>query len=93
MSRQAMTLVGVWVGLMVLLTLTVAATFGPFGEWKPVINMVIAFCKAALIYWFFMHVREQGWLARLVAVAAIAWLMLLLGLTQADVLTRGAFSH
>lgn len=91
MWREAWTFIGVWVGLMVLLTLTVAATFGPFGAVTPTINIVIAFAKAALIYWFFMHVREQGWLARFVAVAAIAWLMILLGLTHADVLTRGAF--
>lgn len=91
MSRDAMTLIGVWLGLMLLLTATVAATFGPFGGWLPVINLVIAVAKASLIYWFFMHVREQKWLARLVAVAAVGWLLLLFGLTQADLLTRGAF--
>jgi cytochrome c oxidase subunit 4 len=91
MSRHAWTLIGVWVALMLLLTATVAATFGPFGGWTPAINIAIAFAKAALIYWFFMHVGEQKWLARLVAVAAIAWLFLLLGLTQADLLTRAAF--
>lgn len=91
MIRQALPLVLVWVALMVLLTLTVAATFSPFGAWKPVINMIIAFAKAALIFWFFMHLNEQKWLARLVAIAALAWLAVLLGLTQADVLTRGLF--
>ena len=91
MSRDAMTLVGVWVALMWLLALTVGATFGPFGEAKPLINLAIAFAKAALIFWFFMPLREQRWLARLVAVAALAWLAILIGLTQADVLTRDTF--
>ena len=91
MRREALTLAGVWLGLMVLLTATVASTYGPFGAWKPIINIAIAFAKAALIYWFFMHVREQRWLARFVAVAAVAWLMILLGMTQADVLTRSLF--
>lgn len=91
MSRDAMRLIAVWAALMVLLTATVAATFGPFGGWTSAINLAIASAKAALIYWFFMHVREQTWLARLVAVAAVGWLSLLFGLTQADVLTRGAF--
>jgi cytochrome c oxidase subunit 4 len=91
MSKPVLTLVGVWVALMALLTATVGATFLPLGQWLPVVNLLIAFAKAGLIYWFFMHVREQKWLARLVAVAAIAWLAILLGLTQADVLTRGAF--
>ena len=91
MSRSVLTLVAVWLGLMLLLTATVAATFAPFGAAKPMINMVIAFAKAALIFWFYMHLHEQRWLTRLVATAALAWLMLLLGLTQADLLTRGVF--
>jgi cytochrome c oxidase subunit IV len=91
MSREAATLIGVWIALMLLLTATVAATFGPFGAWTPLINLAIAFAKAGLIFWVFMHLREQGALARLVAVAAIAWLLILIGLTQADLATRGAF--
>lgn len=91
MLRQAMPLIFVWIALMVLLTLTVGATFGPFGVWKETINMAIAFAKAGLIFWFFMHLSEQKWLARLVAVAALAWLLILLGLTQTDLLTRGMF--
>jgi cytochrome c oxidase subunit 4 len=91
MSRQAWTFIGVWAALMTLLALTVGATFGPFGPFRTTINLVVAFAKAGLIFWFFMHVREQKWLARLVAVAAVAWLLILLGLTQADLLTRGAF--
>jgi len=89
--RGALPLVLVWVALMALLTTTVAVTFAPFGAWKPVLNMAIAFAKAGLIFWVFMHLREQKWLARLVAIAALAWLLILLGLTQTDLLTRGAF--
>ena len=91
MSRETLTLVGVWVGLMLLLTLTVAATFAPLGPIKPLVNLAIAFAKAGLVFWFYMHLREQGGLARLVAVAAVAWLLILLGLTQSDLLTRLAF--
>jgi cytochrome c oxidase subunit 4 len=91
MARQALALVLVWLALMVLLTITVAATFAPFGPWKVAINMAVAFAKAGLIFWFFMHLKEQTWLARLVAVAALGWLLILLGLTQTDVLTRGMF--
>jgi cytochrome c oxidase subunit 4 len=91
MSREAATLIGVWIGLMLLLTATVAATFAPFGAWMSLINFSIALAKAGLIFWVFMHLREQGALARLVAVAATAWLLILIGLTQADLLTRGGF--
>jgi cytochrome c oxidase subunit 4 len=76
---------------MVLLGLTVAATFAPFGAAKPVINLGIAFAKAGLIFWVFMHLREQGWLARLAAVAALAWLAILIAMTQTDLATRGWF--
>ncbi|HSV03270.1 MAG TPA: cytochrome C oxidase subunit IV family protein [Phenylobacterium sp.] len=91
MSGKAWTLIGVWAALMTLLALTVGATFGPFGALKPAINLAIAFAKAGLIFWFFMHLREESWLPRLVAVAAVAWLLILFGLTQADLVTRGVF--
>jgi caa(3)-type oxidase subunit IV len=38
-----------------------------------------------------MHLREQGGLTRIAAVAALAWLAALIGLTEADVATRGLF--
>jgi cytochrome c oxidase subunit 4 len=91
MSREAWTLVGTWIALMGLLALTVGATFGPFGAAKPFINLGVAFAKAGLIFWVFMHLREQGWLARLVAVAAVAWLAILIALTQTDLATRALF--
>jgi cytochrome c oxidase subunit 4 len=89
MPRGTLTLFAVWIGLMLLLATTVAATFAPLGPVKPLVNFAVAFAKAGLIFWFFMHLREQDWLARLVAVAAAAWLMILLGLTQTDLFTRG----
>jgi cytochrome c oxidase subunit 4 len=91
MSREAWTLVGTWAALMVLLALTVGATFAPFGPAKPFINLGVAFAKAGLIFWVFMHLREQGWLARLVATAAAAWLLILIAMTQVDLATRGLF--
>ena len=91
MSRDAKLFVAVWVGLMTLLALTVGATFGPFGAAKPAINLTIAATKAGLILWFYMHLREQGGLTRIVALAALAWLAVLIGLTQADLVTRSLF--
>jgi len=86
--RQALTLVGVWVALMALLATTIAATFGPFGAWKAAINLSVAFCKAGLIFWVFMHLREQRGIARVVALSFLLWLAILMGLTLADVLSR-----
>ena len=91
MWREARTLIAVWAGLMGLLALTVAATFAPIGQLKPAVNLGVAFAKAGLIFWVFMHLREQPWLARLIAVAALIWLIILLSLTQSDLLTRSLF--
>jgi cytochrome c oxidase subunit 4 len=81
----------VWVALMVLLTLTVAATFAPIGAIKGPVNLAIAFAKAALVFWFYMHLRQRPGLERLAAVAAAAWLMILLLLSGADFVSRGWF--
>ncbi|MBI1200231.1 MAG: caa(3)-type oxidase subunit IV [Phenylobacterium sp.] len=91
MSRETTLLVAVWAALMLLLAATVAATFAPLGALKPVLNLGIAFAKASLVFWVFMHLREQPWLARLAAVAAVAWLLMLIALTQADLMTRSLF--
>jgi cytochrome c oxidase subunit 4 len=88
-GREVRLLVIVWVGLMLLLTGTVAVTFAPFGAVKPFINLAIAFAKAGLILWVYMHLREQPALNRIAAVAAVAWLVLLVSLTLGDLATRG----
>ncbi len=88
MSRTAITLLATWIVLLMLLGATVAASLAPLGGLKPAINLAIAFAKAGAILWVFMHLREQPGLARLFATAAAVWLLILVGLTQADLLTR-----
>lgn len=89
MGRELRLLVLVWVGLMALLTATVLVTFAPFGPVKPVINLLIAAAKAGLIVWVYMHLREQRGLNRIAAMAAAAWLMILVTMTLVDITTRG----
>lgn len=69
---------------MGLLALTVAASFVLTGPLSLAASMSIAAAKAALVYWFFMHLREEGGLVRLAAIGAIAWLMILFLLVGAD---------
>jgi len=90
MAREARTLVLVWVGLMTLLTATVAATFAPIGPLKSLVNLAVAGAKAGLIAWVFMHLREQGGLNRVLALAAVGWLMILISMTLIDAATRTA---
>jgi cytochrome c oxidase subunit 4 len=89
MAREIRLLVLVWAGLMVLLALTVLATFSPLGAIKPVINLLIAAAKAGLIVWVYMHLREQPGLNRIAALMALAWLAILITMTWIDLGTRG----
>ena len=80
----------VWVALVGLLTLTVASSFFPLQGWNSTLNLVIAAAKAALVAWVFMHLRSGTSLVRLVAAAAIIWVVLLLALSLTDLLFRAA---
>lgn len=74
--------------LMVLLALTLAAAALPLGRVALVIALAIAGIKAGFIVVYFMHLREAQGVTRLFAAAGLAWLLILLGLTLADFLTR-----
>jgi cytochrome c oxidase subunit 4 len=91
MGREIRLYILVWVALMALLTLTVGATFAPIGALKGPVNLGIAFAKAALVFWFYMHLRQRPGLERLAAVAAAAWLLILLLLSGADFISRPWF--
>jgi cytochrome c oxidase subunit IV len=67
----------VWIALVVLLALTVAASFVLTGASSLAASLGIAAGKAALVAWVFMHLREEGGLVRAVAIGALAWLLIL----------------
>ena len=77
-----------WVALIVLLGLTVLASFILSGPASLAASMGIALAKATLIFWFFMHLSEEGGVVRLFAVAAIAWLLIFGLLMATDYATR-----
>ncbi len=88
------TYVLVFLALMVGTALTVfVAYFDLSTAAVPVMNdlvaLAIAVTKAALVVWFFMHVRHSTPLTRLVVVGAILWLVFLVAFTVADYDTRG----
>lgn len=88
MSAQVRTLIFVWLALMGLLALTVGASFLPLGSLKPVVNIGIAFLKAALIFWVYMHLRELSGLIRLTVITGVVTIAILIGLMSSDYLTR-----
>ena len=81
-------IVAVWTGLLVLLTISAAASFAFTGPLNLLVSFGTAATKALLIFWFYMHLKEEDGLNRVFAIGAIVWLALLLLLPAVDLLSR-----
>jgi cytochrome c oxidase subunit 4 len=79
----------VFLALMIGTALTTAVAFVDLGPFNVVAMLVIAFTKATLVMLYFMHVRFTSRLTQLAAASGFAWLLIMIGLTLSDVLTRG----
>jgi len=77
-----------WIALMLLLAATVASILLPIGEWRQLVNLAIAACKAALILWIFMKLREEASLVRLMFATAAVLLTILATILAADYFLR-----
>jgi cytochrome c oxidase subunit 4 len=80
--------IGTWAALMVLFALTLGSSFVPLHGFNAIVNVVIAIAKAALVAVIFMKLRTGTALVRLVALAGVAWLLILIGLSLTDFLSR-----
>ena len=78
--------------LLTLTATTVAVAFVDIGPLNNVVALTIAVSKALLVILYFMHVRYGTRLTWLVVSAGFVWLLILIGFTLSDVLTRGALS-
>jgi cytochrome c oxidase subunit 4 len=67
---------------------TTAVAFIDLGSFSVVAALAIAVCKMLLVALFFMHVRYSTRLTRLVVLGGLLWLLILLGITMSDMLTR-----
>jgi cytochrome c oxidase subunit 4 len=79
----------VFAALMVLTALTAWVSFQDLGRWNDVVALSIATTKMTLVIVFFMHVKYSTRLTKLVVLSGFLWLLILLGLTFADYVTRG----
>ena len=79
----------VFVALLILTYATVAVSKIDLGRFNTIVALAIAVTKAVMVVLFFMHVRYSTRLTKLVVVGGFVWLALLIGLTMADVVTRG----
>lgn len=83
------TLLGAFVGLQVLLALTVGSAFIDFGgAANTAINLTISVLMMLLLMTLFMHESAARRLTQLASATGILWIILMIGLTLADYLTR-----
>jgi cytochrome c oxidase subunit 4 len=78
----------VWLGLLLLLLLTIGSAYLRLGWMNSAINLGIAIAKALLVMIFFMHLRSGHPMLRIVAAVGFLWLVLLIGLAFTDFATR-----
>jgi cytochrome c oxidase subunit 4 len=75
--------------LMLLLALSWAVGYVDLGLFNLVIALSISILKALLVALIFMHLKGSSGVLRIAASAGIIWLLIMLGLTLGDYLTRG----
>jgi cytochrome c oxidase subunit 4 len=75
--------------LMVLTAITVGVAFINLGALNFPVALSIAILKATLVILFFMHVKYSSRLTKLIVGGAFFFLVVLIGLTLTDYLSRG----
>jgi cytochrome c oxidase subunit 4 len=83
---------GIFSALMVLTAATVGVAFVNLGSFNFPVAIGIAITKATLVVLFFMHVKYSSRLTKMVVAVAIFFLLIMLGLTMTDYLTRDWFA-
>jgi cytochrome c oxidase subunit 4 len=78
----------VFVVLLIMTATTTAVSAVDLGPWNTVVALGIAFFKATLVVLYFMHVKYSHGLTRIVLVSGLLWLVILIGITLADFMTR-----
>lgn len=80
--------IAVYVALLLLVVATVGAAMIPLGSLSFPVMIGIAFTKAFLIMWIFMHVKNESSLVKIFAFLGIGWMSILFVFLMADYLTR-----
>jgi cytochrome c oxidase subunit 4 len=78
----------VFLSLIVLTAITTGVAFIDLGPFNTVVALVIAVIKGSLVVLFFMHLKYQTGMTRVVLLAGLLWLAVLIGITMSDVFTR-----
>jgi cytochrome c oxidase subunit 4 len=79
----------IWAALLLGTFITYKAAFIELGRFNAAVALLIATIKATLVALFFMHVwHASEKLTKIVVIAAVFFLMIMLGLTMADYISR-----
>ncbi len=78
----------IFFALMVLTAVTVSVAFIDLGVMNNVVALTIAVIKTTLVVLFFMHVRYSTPLTWVVVAAGFFWLVVMIGLTMSDYVSR-----
>jgi cytochrome c oxidase subunit 4 len=78
----------IFIALMILTGLTVWVATFDLGRMNAVVALTIAVIKALLVVLYFMHVRYSSRLTMVFVAAGFVWLIIMVGLTMSDYLTR-----
>ncbi|HUR22183.1 MAG TPA: cytochrome C oxidase subunit IV family protein [Vicinamibacterales bacterium] len=81
--------VTIFLTLIVLTGVTVLIARQDFGAMNTPIALAIAGFKATLVILFFMGVKYNTPLTKVVAASGFVWLLILFGITMGDYLSRG----
>jgi cytochrome c oxidase subunit 4 len=79
----------IWISLLILTGITVGASLVDLGPFNIIVALVIASCKATLVVLFFMEARYSSKITKVTIVSALFFLILLLGLSMTDYISRG----
>ena len=82
------TFISVWIALLCLTGLTIEAAHLRMGEWSMLATILIASTKASLVLWFFMHLKYERKLFKLLFLVPISTITIIIGLTFFDIWYR-----
>jgi len=82
------TFVSVWIALLTLTAVTVTVAKADLGAFSTFAAIVIASVKASLVLWFFMHLKYEKMLLKLLLLVPIVTLAVIIGMTFIDVWYR-----
>ncbi|UCG51660.1 MAG: cytochrome C oxidase subunit IV family protein [Candidatus Latescibacterota bacterium] len=77
-----------WVTLLILTAITVTVAGMHLGKLSVLVAVVVATVKAGVVLYFFMHLKYESALFKIMVYVALGTLMIFVGLTFFDILFR-----